>query len=265
MNEIKRSIYQGENYNYVYSLDNYIIDKKRDSGICVIYCSSSGLYYPNTEKEFVNAFIKRADKFEWRNNRIRKADKSIWIRDITKEFYVRGINNRISSIEQLLDFLGEETKGYEVITVGSSGGGYIATLIGCVLHAKRVYCFSGFFDLNIIDKETWPLVYEYGSRPEYQKWYCLRNIIEKSGTKVFYFYPGNLEGDIKQAEVIEDLPGVYPFKFDSDIHGIPFRDRFHIPILNKVINLSEDKLYMLYSCFVGKTITNFDWFFKVLF
>ncbi len=265
MSEIKRSIYQGKNYDYVYALDNYVIEKKQNSGICIIYCSSSGLYYPNTEEEFVNAFIKRNDKFEWKNNRIRNADKSIWIRDITKEFYVRGINHKINSIDKLVAFLKDETRGYKIITVGSSGGGYIATLIGCLLQAQKIYCFSGFFDLNIIDKETWPLVHEYGSQPKYQKWYCLRDIIEKSGTKVFYFYPGKLEGDKKQAEVVEGLPGVYSFRFDSAIHGIPFSDRFHVPVLNRVLNLSDEKLHMLYLFFRGKTITNVRWLFRVLF
>lgn len=138
-----RSIYQGANYDYAFNLDNYIIERVSGDGVCVIYCSSSGLYYPNTEVEFVKAFIECEDRYEWRNKRIRNVSKSIWIRDITKEFYVRGINKRINDIDKLLSFLEEETQGYDVITVGSSGG-YIAALIGIKLDANMVYCFSGF-------------------------------------------------------------------------------------------------------------------------
>ncbi len=267
-----RSIYQGSNYDYVYGLNNYIIEEKEGEKeknnklpLCVIYCSSSGLYYPNTEEQFVNAFVKRNDKFEWRRNRIHKADKEIWIRDITKEFYVRGINKRIDSIDELLVFMEKETRGFDLITVGSSGGGYIATLIGCYLNAKWVYCFSGFFDLNIIDREIWPLVYEYGQQPENRKWYQLRDIIRKSNTKIFYFYPQNLEGDIKQAECVIDLPRVYSFQFKSNMHGVPFKDKFGISVLDRVLNASEDQLLILYFRFQKNYIKKYEWILSVLF
>lgn len=266
-----RSIYQGKNYDYVYGLDNYIIESRHKitttnvkSPICVIYCSSSGLYYPNTEEEFVKAFVDRDDKYEWRNNRIRQAEKSIWIRDITKEFYIRGINKRINTIDKLVDFLKEDTKGYDIITVGSSGGGYIATVLGCALNAKRVYCFSGFFNLDIVDAETWPLVAEYGKHEEYHKWYNLRNLIQTSGVKVFYFYPNKLEGDRKQAEIVRGLSNVYTFQYNSDRHGIPFKDRWHIPILHMVLNMSERRLLKLFNMFREKGISSIQWNYLVV-
>lgn len=263
---MSRSIYKGKNYEFVYNLDNYMINKDDSSnrGVCVIYCSSSGLYYPNTEEEFIEAFIKTKDKYEWKNNQITNANKSIWIRDITKEFYIRGINKRLNSIDKLLSFLQDEVQGYDVITVGSSAGGYIATLIGCYLNAKRVYCFSGFFDLNVIDKETWPLVYEYCAIPEYQKWYNLKDIIENSETKVFYFYPGKLAGDIMQSEVVKGADGVFSFQFESKVHGIPFKDSLHIPLLNKILNMPEDELLKLYMFFQGEKIKKIEWIFHVL-
>ena len=104
--------------------------------------------------------ITKIDKFEWRKHLIRRAYKQIWIRDITKEFYVRGINNQINSIDKMIDFLKKETEGYRSICIGSSAGGYIATLLGAVLNAEYVYCFSGYFNLFILDEATWPLIKE---------------------------------------------------------------------------------------------------------
>lgn len=246
-------------------LDNYIIETSENSNknLCVIYCSSSGLYYPNTEEEFKRAFIDHQDRFEWRNHRIRGAAKTIWIRDITKEFYVKGINSRINNIDKLIDFLKEQVKGYELITVGSSGGGYIAALLGCALNAKCVYCFSGFFNLNIIDQSTWPLIFEMGKYKEYNKWYRIDKLIEECGTEIFYFYPGLLEDDCKQAEFVKNIGNVKTFTFNSSIHGIPFQDRFHISVLNSVLNLSEEKLRKLHSHYRNKHISGIGWAFKV--
>lgn len=238
-----RSVYQGQNYETAYAFDNYMIEDRKNSSsnICVIYCSSSGLYYPNTEEEFIKAFIDRKDKFEWRNHRVKDAAKSIWIRDITKEFYVRGINKRICTIDKLIDFLRGETEGYDVITVGSSSGGYIATVIGCLLHAKRVLSFSGFFDLDIIDKDTWPLVAECAQFPAIHKWYRLHDLIKSSDTLIFYFCSHRLKVDCLQAEGL-NLDNVKIFRFDSSVHGIPFKKDWHrISILNRVLNFSERK------------------------
>ena len=97
--KMARSIYKGECYEQVYKMDNFQIeydDSKKEQNICAVYCSSSGLYFPNTEEEFCKAFIDRDDKFEWKRQRVERAYKHIWIRDITKEFYVRGINSKIN-------------------------------------------------------------------------------------------------------------------------------------------------------------------------
>lgn len=225
-----RSIYCGEMYDHVYDMDNYIIDISGDKkdGLCVVYCSSSGLYYPNT-----------------------------------KEFYVKGINSRINNIDKLIGFLKEQVNGYELITVGSSGGGYIAALLGCVLNAKKVYCFSGFFNLNIIDQDTWPLIFELGNFDEYNKWYRIDKLIEKSVTEIFYFYPCLLQDDCKQASFVEKLENVRTFCFKSSIHGIPFRDKFHIPVLNRVLNLPQERLRKLHSHYNKKYISEIGWAFKV--
>lgn len=118
--------------------------------------------------------------------------------------------------------------------------------------------------MSIIDKKTWPLVYEYRNASETSKWYNLRDDIEASNTKIFYFYPANLSGDIMQAEIIKDIRCVFPFQFESNIHGVPFKDKFHISLLDKLLNLSEEKMLRLYTCFQSRKIKDFEWFIRVL-
>jgi hypothetical protein len=82
---------------------------------------------------------------------MKNAGKLIFVRDIFKSWYVCGISDRYSSIDDMIDFLKEETKGYKVITVGNSAGGYMAVLAGVLLGAERVFNFSGQYSLRIIE------------------------------------------------------------------------------------------------------------------
>lgn len=254
-----RSIYSGEKYDIVYNYDNYMVkyeEKNKASNLCVIYCASSGIYFPNTEEAFVEAFLKQDNKFEWTNHIIKRAYKHIWIRDITKEFYVRGINNRINNIDKLIDFMRKESEGLKLITVGSSGGGYIATVLGSVLKAECVYSFSGFYDLDILDETIWPLIKTREAREDNQKWYQLREEVSKSKVPVLYFWPAKLKGDRKQARSIKGVENVHSYKLNSKVHGIPFGDQQHI---DKILNSGSRQLIEAFRTMEKGTIYKFKW------
>lgn len=256
---MSRSIYCGEVYDKVYEMKNYMIkynDKNKESNLCVIYCSSSGLYFPNTEQEFEKAFMEEHDKYEWKNHIIKRAYKQIWIRDITKEFYVRGLNSQINSIDKMIDFLKRETEGYKCILIGSSAGGYIATLLGAVLNADYVYCFSGYFNLNILDEEIWPLIKEKNIYDENSKWYDLRTIVANSKTEVLYFFPMRLKGDRKQAYFVKKIPNVHSYALNSKVHGIPFGDRENI---EELLNVEPQVLIEMLSKFEKRCLYKFMW------
>ena len=148
--------------------------------------------------------------------------KHIFVRDIAKQFYIYGINSKISSFSEMVEFLKKETEGYEIVTVGSSGGGYAAVFAGILLNAKYVYCFSGFFDLTLANKEKWPILMQPESIEKFGKWYKINDVLKLKETtsKVFYFFPTKFKEDVEQYNVIKDKHNFVSFGIQNNIHGV---------------------------------------------
>ena len=250
----RRSITEGGIWDAAYKLNNYQIEydcaRKDKNPVCAIYFSSSGIYYPNTEDELKKRILED-DYYEWKNHRIKRASKHIFVRDVAKNFYVIGINTKINSIDLLIDFLKEETLGYDIITIGSSGGAYMAALSGILLEAKMAYCFSCFWSLNRINYDVWHLVGKYQDDSSRNKYYNLVPLIKRTKTKLVYVYPANnrdlINNDHIQCQLVNGI---------EQVVSIPIRTRHHGVCLNKYmlgefINFTEwDKLSQLSS---GKT------------
>ena len=85
---------------------NYLIqyDNRNPSEYCAVYFSSHNIYYPNTEESFRKS-IQEKNYFEWKTRCVPYAQKHIFIRDIQKQWYLCGINEKISSPEKVWDFL----------------------------------------------------------------------------------------------------------------------------------------------------------------
>ena len=98
---------------------NYLIEYSihSQSNLCAIYFSSNGIYFPNTENTF-NEIIVKKNRYEWYDTRVKDAQKHIFVRDVLKQWYVKGINSQIDTQAKLLDFLRKETEGYDIITIG---------------------------------------------------------------------------------------------------------------------------------------------------
>lgn len=231
--------------------------------IAYIYFSGNNLYYPNTSDAF-EATILQKNRFEWTKRKAIMdetsiAVKDIFIRDVYKNWYVKGINARLSDVDKLITFLAEQVKMCdEVITVGNSAGGYMATLVGCKLHADRVFCFSGQFDLS--DRiSNYPLLLEYLNEDEVSKYYNIVELVDNSNVPVYYFYPAYVEQDIWQANRIASCSNVRPFKFRQTIHG----QSMYVEDLPKVLSYSNEKLDALFEQYSGTLILPFAWSFKV--
>jgi hypothetical protein len=246
------------------SQQNYeILDLNPEGNCCIIYFSSNGLYYPNTDQVITKEILEN-NRFEWKKNIYPLARKAILLRDVTKQWYLNGINAQINTIEKLVDFLKQETAGLDTICVGSSAGGYAATLIGCLLSASHVFSFSGQFSLeHLLADEAKrlknPTLVQYEADCNYRKYYSLLEIVKSSDTPIFYFYPANCDIDVYQNNLVNGLDHIYPFAFNVARHGntcypTNFLDLFH---------RDQDQLLDLYHQYQAKIISPFLFSLKI--
>ena len=234
--EIVRSVYINQpNYKIEYN-------NSCKANICAIYFSSNDIYYPNNEDIFQKRIVEK-NFFEWYNTRI-NARKHIFIRDIFKQWYLEGINAKLDSPEKIFEWLKGETEGYEVVTVGSSAGGYSAVLYGSLLKAQKVIAFNAQFSLKAIADESGekcnPLVYKYKNNDR-SKYFELKDKLSDS-VNYFYFLSVGCEKDMLQATKLF-TPPIPPksfncLRFKTAHHGIPFLK----VALVKVLNMGEKDL-----------------------
>lgn len=163
------------------------------------FFSSNNIYYPNTQDQLEDTIEK--NKFEWENiakskSILTKYGKMIFVRDMWKQWYINGINQKIDSVEKVIEFLRTETENMRVTTVGNSSGGYMATLVAQKLNAKMAYCVSGQFD--IVDQISRQPVVRKAAEENYKYINIVRTI---TSTTVIYLYPALCEWDKQQADL----------------------------------------------------------------
>lgn len=230
-----------------YEQDNYYyIDTDIDSDICYIFFSSNGLYYPNTEEVFRTQIVEK-DRYEWkwvaRNSMIyNRAGRVIFVRDIYKCWYVKGINSRTNTIDKTLELLKELTEGYRVITVGSSAGGYMAVLSAVKLNAVFCFNFSG----------------QYHISRERDNPYCdLAELLKSYSGKIFYFVPAHHEADQNEHMSVQSLECIRSFLFNDDKHA----STMLTGNMCYIVDRDEEYLIHLYERYCGKEIDKLHFLF----
>lgn len=157
--------------------------------------------------------------FDFYKMRIKKASKHILIRDVMQLGYHSGISDKLDSVEKVLEFLKEQTKGSKVITIGVSTGGYAATLFGIMLNAQYVLTISGVFTNDLAE------------------------MVKNTEVPIFYICPRRSEFDIKNYNLIKDLDNINVLSTNSHCHHMPiFKD-----ILNKIINSDIKRLKKMFT------------------
>lgn len=232
--DIVKQVYRNNN--------NYLIEfneVNKLGNICAIYFSSNDIYYPNNELAFKERIIKK-NSYEWFRVRIENAYKHIFIRDIQKQWYLEGINESINSVQKLYEFLREETNGFQIITIGSSAGGYAAVLFGVMLSAEKILSFNGQMMLNDLletsDEITNPIIFRNSHNASMVKYYSLKEFVKINKSHIFYFCSRKSLWDYNQYLHIKE-ERVNVLFFNTDHHGIPFLKN----ALYKVIN-TDNKL-----------------------
>lgn len=232
--------------NEVYhTQDNYLIEyspQKAKENYCAIYFSSNDIYYPNSELIFKKRIVEK-NAFEWYNLKVTYAQKHIFIRDIIKQWYLKGINHNLSTPSKLLEFLKAETQGYRIITLGSSSGGYAAVLYGSLLNAEKVLSFNGQFELNSLlgssSEEVDPIIFR-NQNNALSKYYDIKPFIIPN-LDIYYFHSTKSRWDKQQYEHIKDVKNIQTIPFNTSHHGIPFL-KCNLP---RVVHLEKEQLAKL--------------------
>ena len=218
--EIIRKVYT-EQDNFLIEYDNRSTIENQN--FCIIYFSSNDIYYPNTKEEFTKQILER-NKFEWYRTRIEKGEKHIFMRDIQKQWYLTGINHKLNSIEKVLDFLKKESEGYNVVTLGSSAGGFAAVLFGQMLNAELIFSFNGQMEIKSLLKRSSeainPILFREQDNITISQYFELAKFISNPSS-IYYFYSNKSKWDKGQFDYIKKVELNY-ITFNTNHHGIPF-------------------------------------------
>jgi len=221
--------------------NNYKVeyDPNGNQDLCVIYFTSHALYFPNDEDVFIERVVQK-DVYEWYNTRHLNAGKHIFVRDVFKQWYLKGINGSINSPDLLLRFLKHQTEGMKIVTVGASAGGYAAILMGCMLGAEKVIAFNAQINLNKelqSSKECENALLHRLKDTEARKYYDLNDFM-LSETDIFYIHSSMSEWDKIQCDLIRRSSNIHIIPIKSSLHGVPVPKA----ILKEFISSKNDAL-----------------------
>lgn len=205
-----------------YEEDNYrILHNDCKNGIAYIYCSSNALYEKGNSESFKQK-IMDGDRYEWSNLRAEcKPELEIFIRDIYLSWYVKGINSKVNSIEELIKLMRRLTTGYTVRCVGASSGGFIGTILAMELNAELSFSFAGQFSLkhhfDHVQKNPYlkAHILKYGDK--YLEYYAN---IPNTKVKIIYMYPAYSKQDQEQYELVKNMAPIFTISVKCSEHGV---------------------------------------------
>lgn len=240
-NQLVTDIYNQENFQ--------CIDTGINSDLCYIFFSSNGLYYPNTKEVFEEQIVKK-NRYEWKrvvkNSTIpKKAGKIIYVRDIYKQWYSRGINSRLNTVDKTIEMLKELVQGYRVVTVGSSAGGYMAVLAAIKLNAEFCINFSGQYVISDdLGNPYWNLV----------------KMLKEYQGDIFYFVPLHCEADQKAYQSVANFECIKEFLFNESKHA----STMLTGNMSYIIDKDRDELTSLFKEYSGKQINKIIFLFQTV-
>lgn len=246
MFELLKSVFESQ--------DNYkIIDnpKATEPDLAVIYFSSNGWSSPKNAATRVSD-----DYYEFHRNQVKRAGRHIYIRDVSLAFYLQGINPQINSIDKLLEFLQEKTKGYKkVVTLGVSSGGYLAMIAGSYLKAQYAISFSGQITLqHYMDYlKQLPSWINWQSSSD-QKYFDIAELVNDGNIPVYHFEAIRCAADIPNWQTMLMLPNARVFSIDNEYHGTSI----NAVCTGIVVNQKQAELEKVYQQFQGGTISEWQ-------
>ncbi|MBQ8436683.1 MAG: hypothetical protein IJX20_03430 [Alphaproteobacteria bacterium] len=255
-----------------YSKDNiefeYTPKNPENKKIAVVYFSSNGLYWRG-KTNFQTRVIEQ-NRYEWKKNKLKNADLHIFVRDVWCRYYFYGINNQVDSIVKLAELIKEKTQGYaKVIMIGSSAGGYAATLIGSLNQADYVLSFSGQFDVEAFDKYCYEANGQAYKEDKYmlkgqelserKQYLQIADYVKNADVPIYYFVGNYNQADVHDCQIAMSLPNVRVFRFNNKKHGMPIDKR----CLTDLINMNKNDLEQIHALFRGRVVSWNEFGFRV--
>lgn len=202
-----------------YHFDNFKIINTGKSKISYVFIQGNII---NPRKGTFDFYEKNKENFEWmkvansplvKNN----SGKIIFIRDFASKFYLYGINHKITSIDDVVEFIKKETDGYDVYFAGYSGGAYLSLILGSMLkNTKRIYAFGPIYNLLLWDG----IDHSYSQEDlDYfrlckdktrSKYFNIAEYINGLEQKVLSFYGKKCEADLVQQNFINNSGLIVP-------------------------------------------------------
>lgn len=218
--------------------DNFeIVEVSKERRCVAVYFSSNDLYYPNDSDAFTKAILEK-NRYEWFGTRVLRADKHIFVRDVFKQWYLKGISSEIGSPQLLQQFLKKNIEDYqETLFLGSSAGGFAAIFYGNILGVNKVYAFNAQIELaSLVTKTEYsvnPLIHdaflENSKAPELNALSFHNRTVE---TIYIFSYLSNWD-----REQSTHAHNIRKLKFYSFKHGIPFAKELLPKIINGNMNV----------------------------
>lgn len=136
--------------------------------------------------------------------------------------------------------------------IGSSSGGYLASILGCLLNAEYVIAFSAQFELrNRWAKDVNPFLQKYEVDNERAQYYDLKKLLLQNSTPIYYIVPIRSDQDSYNYEYIKDVPCIHPMIFNSKHHGVVMPKC----CLGKLISLRKSEIKGLFEDVKGKILS----------
>ncbi len=161
---------------------------------------------------------------------------------------MRGINVKENNVETVIKLCGQVTHNFKnIITVGISSGGFMASIVASRLGANSCFNFSGQNNLwNSLERN--PRLLQFKDTATCSKYFNIGELIKNTQCDIYYFYAGNCLEDLNEYEEIAEIPNVHGYVFSNDQHA----STMCIWNMPYIILISKERLLQIEKHYRGK-------------
>jgi hypothetical protein len=182
------------------------------------------VFSKDTEEKNCRAQINQ-NRFQWMHRLHLNCSRTNLARHVYRTWCLRGRSKNVPEPLPLNSLLREKLADWDVQMAGVSSGAYVAVLFCCLLGTRRVFSFSGQFNLRPMledpqRRELNPWVVRTSGVPWQQIFGNLLHYIMAMSSEIFYVAPQNSSCDDPQLQLAEAEPRILKLSHDSNKHDV---------------------------------------------